>query len=161
MRPIARRPHRSHRHADTSALAGVFAGIRPRALDPLARHADRLSVPAGTVLARAGRQAHEVVAVIQGEVTALTAEGVERRGPGTWVGADQVLDGTPHPATVVAGAGTEVLVLAAPSFRWAAQVLPGLVAGVRGPATGDGSEDGEPTPETQPETQTEVQATAG
>ena len=157
MRPFARRPRRSRRQADAAALAGVFAGIRPRALDPLARHSDWLSVPAGTVLARAGRPAREVVAVLRGEVTALTADGVERRGPGTWVGADQVLDDTPHPATVVAGTGTEVLVLAAPSFRWAAQVLPGLVAGVRGPATGDGPAERESTPGAQPE----VQATAG
>lgn len=125
--------------ADHSALAGVapFDRYDARTLAPLGRQADRLRVGEGTVLAHAGRPVREVIRVLAGRVAVITAGGVECRGAGTWIGADPLLASTPHPATVVAGAGVEVLVLPAPAFRWAAQVLPGLVAGVRGPASGD------------------------
>ena len=131
-------PTRSPRAA-RSALAGVapFDRYDARTLAPLGRHADRLRVGEGTVLAHAGRPAREVIRVLAGEVSLITPGGVERRGPGTWIGAEPLLARTAHRATVVAGAGVEVLVLPAPAFRWAAQVLPGLVAGVRGPASGD------------------------
>jgi CRP-like cAMP-binding protein len=128
---------RSDRRTPLSGVA-AFAGYDPRTVAPLARHADRLRVPAGTLIARAGQAAREAVLVLAGDVAVITAGGVERRGPGTWVGADQIPGRGRHPATVVAGADLEVLVLPAPAFRWALQVLPGLVAGARGPATGDG-----------------------
>jgi CRP-like cAMP-binding protein len=135
------RPRLLSRADPPTALSGVaaFAGYDARTLAPLARHADRLRVPAGTLIARAGRPAREAVLVLGGDVAVITAGGVERRGPGTWVGADEVAGRGRQPATVVAGDGLEVLVLAAPAFRWALQVLPGLVAGARGAATGDGS----------------------
>jgi CRP-like cAMP-binding protein len=131
-------PTRSAR-ADRSALAGVapFDRYDARTLAPLGRHADRLRVREGTVLAQAGRPVREVIRVLAGEVAVITPGGVERRGAGTWVGAEPMLARTAQRATVVAGPGLEVLVLPAPAFRWAAQVLPGLVAGVRGPASGD------------------------
>lgn len=136
---------------DLSALAGVAAFERydARALAPLAQHADRLRLATGTVVARAGQPVREAVLVLRGEVAVITTGGVARRGPGTWIGADQLVAATApgrQPATVVAGDRLEVLVLPAPAFRWAVQVLPGLVAGVRGPASGGGPAAGTDTP---------------
>jgi CRP-like cAMP-binding protein len=114
---------------DHSPLAGVaaFDPYDARTLAPLTRHADRLTVPAGTTVARRGRPAREVVAVLSGEVLVMTEAGVARCGPGAWVGAAEVRARTPHDATVVAGTDLDVLVLTAPAFRWATQVLPGLL----------------------------------
>jgi hypothetical protein len=56
-------------------------------------------------------------------------------GPGTAVGGAELLTGAVHQATLVAGEGLEVLVLAGPAFRYAAQTLPGLAGYVLGAAT--------------------------
>ena len=114
---------------DLSALAGVepFDRYDGRALAPLAAHADRLTVPAGTPLAQEGRRARQVVVVVAGDavVTRCGAE-VGRLGPGAWLGARESLAGAPHAETVVAGDGLAVLVLPDPAFRWAVQSLPGF-----------------------------------
>lgn len=114
---------------DVSALAGVplFAPYRARELAPLARHADRLPVAPGTVLARQGARAREVVVILAGDA-ALVRDGTEigRLGPGSVVGACEELAGDTHAASVVAGGGTSVLVLPGPAFRWAVRSLPGL-----------------------------------
>jgi CRP-like cAMP-binding protein len=100
---------------------------RHRSLTPLVAGADRLTVPAGTTLARPGRAAHEAVVVVRGEVLVMTDGGVERRGPGAWIGAREVLAGERHAAAVVAGDDLDVVVLTPPALRWAARELPGLL----------------------------------
>jgi CRP-like cAMP-binding protein len=120
--------------------AAPFAAYDTRALAPLAAHADRLDPRPGTPLARAGEHAREVVIVVDGDAVVIGRGGVERLGPGSWVGAREVLSGTAHGDTVVAGDGLRVVVLPAPAFRWATQMLPGLRAqvaheGAPGPVT--------------------------
>jgi CRP-like cAMP-binding protein len=114
---------------DLSALAGVapFDRYDDRALAPLAAHADRLTVPAGTPLALEGRRARQVVVVVAGDavVTRCGAE-VGRLGPGAWLGARESLAGASHAETVVAGDDLAGLVLPDPAFRWAVQSLPGF-----------------------------------
>jgi hypothetical protein len=56
-------------------------------------------------------------------------------GPGTAVGGAELLTGAVHQATLVAGPGLEVLVLAGPAFRYAAQTLPGLPGYMLGTVT--------------------------
>lgn len=116
-----------------SALAGVapFDRYDDRTLAPLAAHADRLTVPAGTPLAQEGRRARQVVVVMAGDavVTRCGAE-VARLGPGAWLGARESLAGAPHAETVVAGDDLAVLVLPDPAFRWAVQSLPGLATAI-------------------------------
>ncbi|HEX8804997.1 MAG TPA: hypothetical protein VF743_12415, partial [Acidimicrobiales bacterium] len=93
-------------------------------------------------VAEAGRAAREVVVVLAGELVEAGTAGAPRRlGPGTWVGHTEVVAGRPHDRTLLAGAGVEVLVVNGPSFRWAVQTLPGLLADVQAasaaaPATG-------------------------
>lgn len=114
---------------DTSVLraAPPFARYDDRALAPLARHADRLDLPAGVALARRGERAREAAVVVAGEAVAIGGEGVARLGPGEWVGAREALAGAAHATTVVAGDGLRVVVLPAPALRWASQVLPDLL----------------------------------
>jgi CRP-like cAMP-binding protein len=118
----------SRSRPDVSVLraAEPFAAYDERALAPLAAHADRLDPRPGTPLARAGEHAREVVIVVEGDAVVMHHGGIQRLGPGSWVGAREVMDGDAHGDTVVAGDGLRVVVLPAPAFRWAAQMLPGL-----------------------------------
>ena len=122
----------SRSRPDVSVLraAAPFDAYEERALAPLAAHADRLDPRPGTPLARAGEHAREVVMVVEGEAVVMHPGGVERLGPGSWVGAREVVGGDAHGVTVVAGDGLRVVVLPAPAFRWATQMLPGLLAQV-------------------------------
>ena len=132
----------SRSRPDVSVLraAAPFDAYEERALALLAAHADRLDPRPGTPLARAGEHAREVVMVVEGEAVVMHRGGVERLGPGSWVGAREVLGGDAHGVTVVAGDGLRVVVLPAPAFRWATQMLPGLLAQV--------APDGNPAPVT-------------
>jgi len=127
----------SRSRPDVSVLraAAPFAAYDERALAPLAAHADRLDPRPGTPLARAGQHAREVVVVVEGDAIVMHRGGVERLGPGSWVGAREVVSGDAHGETVVAGDGLRVVVLPAPAFRWATQMLPGLLDQVA--ASGD------------------------
>jgi CRP-like cAMP-binding protein len=110
-------------------LAGVppFDRYPPVLLAPLAVHADRLRLRDGTVVAREGRWAREVAVVVAGVLLAHRGDRpIGLFGPGTWVGAGELLDDRPHPVTLVAGEGLEVLVVTGPAYRWAVQTLPGL-----------------------------------
>jgi CRP-like cAMP-binding protein len=120
---------RARRHPDLAVLAGVapFQRYSRRALATLAAHADRLHVRNGSVVARQGHRAREVVVVVGGMLLA-TRQGrpVAAFGPGTWVGAAEVLDDRAHTATFVAADDLEVVVLAGPAYRHAVRSLPGL-----------------------------------
>ncbi|HEX6236795.1 MAG TPA: hypothetical protein VFZ68_06360 [Acidimicrobiales bacterium] len=120
------------RRAPRSALTGVEPFRRHRTADlaPLARHADRLDVRPGVVLAREGWQPREAFVVVAGEIVAsVEGEAVGRFGPGSLVGVADVLGRAAMPRTLTSGAGLEVVVLPAPAVRWAAQAVPGLWEG--------------------------------
>ncbi len=122
---------RTNDRTSGSPLTGVapFDGYPARRLRGLAAHADRVRVPEGTVLAREGGLVHELLVVLAGEVIATRAGrqgSADCLGPGARFGALELVTGTPHPATLVAGPGLEVLVVNGPAYRGAAQVLPGL-----------------------------------
>jgi CRP-like cAMP-binding protein len=119
------------RQPDVQRLASVapFDRYPGRRLRRLAAHADRVRVPEGTVLAREGGLVHEMVVVVTGEVVASRHDGGERRlGTGARIGADELVTGSRHPETVVAGSELEVLVVNGPAYRGAAQTLPGLAS---------------------------------
>jgi len=132
----------SRSRPDVSVLRSAlpFDAYDERELAPLARHADRLDLHPGTTLARAGERAREVVVVVEGDAVVMHRGGVERLGPGSWLGAREVMGGGVHGDTVVAGDGLRVVVLPAPAFRWATQMLPGLSARV--------APEGDPAPVT-------------
>jgi CRP-like cAMP-binding protein len=120
---------RRSRRPDLSALAGIppFDRYRGNMLTPLAVNADRLRLAAGTVVARQGRRAREVVVVVAGVLLATHGDRpAGLLGPGSWIGAAEVREERAHGVTLVAGEGLEVLVLTAPAYRWAVQTLPGL-----------------------------------
>jgi CRP-like cAMP-binding protein len=90
----------------------------------LAAHTDVLRPPPGTVLARQGATAREVVVVVAGEV-AVARDGrpAPPLGAGATLGAEAVLAGGPHAVTAVAGPGVELRVVNGPAYRAAAPYL--------------------------------------
>ncbi len=120
---------RARRRPDLSVFDDVamLSGYDDRALEPLARHADRLTLRPGTELARQGGRSHQVVVLLSGEVVASRdGREVGRFAPGAVIGAAEELAGTAHAHTLVTSADAAVLVLAGPAYRWAASTLPGL-----------------------------------
>jgi CRP-like cAMP-binding protein len=120
---------RARRRPDVSVLAAVppFDRYARSSLAPLVPHADRLRVADGTVVAREGYRARQLVIVTAGVLLASRdGRPIGALGPGTWIGADELLEDRAHDYTLVAGEGLEVLVLNGPAYRWAAQTLPGL-----------------------------------
>lgn len=115
---------------DVLAVA-PFDRYPARMLRPLTGHADRLRPAAGTSLAREDGRADQFVVVLAGEVVVhRDGQPVDRLGPGTQLGATELLQGARHERTLVAGPDLEVLVVNGPAFRWAARTLPGLAAAV-------------------------------
>jgi CRP-like cAMP-binding protein len=85
----------------------------------LAEHTDRLSVPAGSVLAREGELARQFVLVLDGEVATSGVEQTTLRDPGVQIGARELMWGQPYDATWTALSELDVLVVNGPAFRWA------------------------------------------
>jgi len=126
-------PLRSRRSAPDLSLLAVapFDSYPERAVRPLAGHADRLRLREGTELAREQQRADEFVVVLSGEVIAhCDGQEVGRLGAGAHIGATELLQGTRHAHTLLAGRDLDVLVVYGPSFRWAAQMLPGFTEAV-------------------------------
>jgi CRP-like cAMP-binding protein len=120
---------RARRRPDVALLAEVppFDRYARTTLAPLIPHADRLRIADGTVVVREGHRARELVIVVAGALLATRAgRPVGALGPGTWIGAQELLADGAHDCTLVAAERLEVLVLNGPAYRWAAQTLPGL-----------------------------------
>jgi CRP-like cAMP-binding protein len=142
-------PLRSRRAAADLSLLAVapFDRYPERAVRPLSAHADRLRLREGTELVREQQRADEFVVVLSGEVIAYCdGQEVGRLGTGAHIGATELLQGTRHAHTLLAGCDLDVLVVYGPSFRWAAQTLPGfaeaVLAGVAAPVPAVSSSGG-------------------
>ena len=108
-------------------LAG-FASCPQPVRQQLAAHADVFRPSPGTVLARQGAVAREVVVVVTGQLV-VDRDGRPGAplGPGASFGAAEVLAGGTHRTTIVADVGVELRVITGPAFRAAAAHLPALV----------------------------------
>jgi CRP-like cAMP-binding protein len=111
--------HRNNR-PDTTALhlSGLATDLSRRELEHLAVNADLVDVPAGEVLARAGRTPHQFIAVVDGHVDITDPSGRTRvAGPGTRVGAAELIEQRPHAATITTRTRSTLLVIFGPAFR--------------------------------------------
>lgn len=82
-------------------------------------HADTLGLRPGSNVLTAGHP-HELVVVLEGEASIVHPDGTRTRlGPGTELGARELLarEATPH--TVVASTTLDLLVVNGPAVRWA------------------------------------------
>src|SRR5687767_14286295 len=110
-------PDRTHRRMDmdrkTQALSEValFAGCSRRQLDQIARLADEVEVPAGTVLTRQGRPGREAYVVRSGGLDVVSnGRSISSVGPGEMAGEIALLDDGPRTATLVASADSRIFV---------------------------------------------------
>jgi CRP-like cAMP-binding protein len=105
----------------------LFSGLNRRELATVARTADQIGVPAGTVLIKEGERGREFYLILQG--TAAVRRGgrkVASLGPGRYFGELALLDRGPRSATVVAETDMELLVLEQRAFGGVLQEIPGL-----------------------------------
>lgn len=95
----------------------------------VARHGERLEVPAGTTLVAQGEKGDTFFLLLQGEAT-VTRDGTPagRMTAGDSFGELALLDPAPRAATVVATTDAEVLVLNTRMFKVLLRELPGLSA---------------------------------
>jgi CRP-like cAMP-binding protein len=105
----------------------LFSGLNRRELATVARTADQIGVPAGTVLIKEGDRGREFYLILRG--TAAVRRGprkVASLGPGRYFGELALLDRGPRSATVVAETDMELLVLEQRAFGGVLQEIPGL-----------------------------------
>ena len=105
----------------------LFSGCTKAQLQEIARVADELNVPAGTVLARQGDTGSELFVIVEGTVT-VTRDGEEVAsvGRGGFVGELAVLAQVPRNATVTAASDLDLLVLTPLGLSQLLDDIPGL-----------------------------------
>lgn len=106
-------------------IAGLdlFAGCRSHELGRLARMADEVVVPAGTVLATAGAPVREFVVVLDG---AAGADGGGVFSSGAHYGEIGLVSGEPHRETIHALTDVRLLVFEARAFRGVLERFPSV-----------------------------------
>ena len=108
------------RHRNTNQAVchtGLDAVLDRRRFEELARHTDAVTVPSGTVLARAGRFPRQFVIVIDGSVDVTDGSGhTSVAGPGIHIGGAELLDRQPHAATFVTRSECSVVVIHGPAL---------------------------------------------
>ncbi len=110
------------RDARTRVFEGVafFEGRDAATLTELAPHADRVQVPAGTVLAVAGRHAWQLLVLVDGAARTTTGGRTGFLGAGQAIAPHAAATLGPFPTTVTTTTDTEVLVVNGPAFVGAA-----------------------------------------
>lgn len=112
---------------DHLSRIGMLSGCSERDLDRLARAADEVRLPAGTVLTRQGDVGREAFVIIGGSAE-VERDGaiVARLGQGDVVGELALLDGGLRSATVTARSDLDALVLTRPAFHAVLDEIPTL-----------------------------------
>jgi CRP-like cAMP-binding protein len=109
------------------AGVGLFERCTKGDLRIVARHLERRTVPAGTVLVRQGDAGDAFFLLLSGSATAVRdGATVADFGPGDWFGELALLDPAPRAATVTATVPTEVAVLGMRMFKVLLRELPAV-----------------------------------
>lgn len=91
----------------------------------LLRHFDEITVPAGTVVARAGRFCTQYVIVLDGRLETRTDAGAQTVAAGASCGWDAMHERGVSRSTVVAGSDARLLVMGRAQFRAVPRRTPG------------------------------------
>jgi CRP-like cAMP-binding protein len=103
---------------DMLRSVSLFAGLRQRDLEQVARLADEIDVPGGRVLMREGDRGAEMFVIVSGEAKVeRNGQEVARSGPGTVLGEIALLSESPRNATVTTTEPSRLLVLAHREFH--------------------------------------------
>jgi CRP-like cAMP-binding protein len=105
----------------------LFSRCTGRELRIVARHAEPVRLPAGSVLFKEGDDGDAFFVVLDGTADVCKGKAgrrVNSLGTGAWFGELALLDTTPRSASVVAATDLEVAVLGARIFRTLLRELP-------------------------------------
>jgi CRP/FNR family transcriptional regulator, cyclic AMP receptor protein len=108
----------------------IFAGLDDEALKVFLAHAQKISVPAGTVIAREGEVNNCMFIIESGEVTIIKNTDstdtvtLARLGPGEFFGEMCILEPQPRSATARADSPATVVRLASSAFYHLYQKMP-------------------------------------
>jgi CRP-like cAMP-binding protein len=110
----------------------LFASLKKKDLESVARYADEIDVGEGVVLARQGDFAYEFF-IIEAGTARVTVSGEHRRdlGPGEFFGEIGLLETERRTATVEAISPMSLIVMTRRSFRDMEREHPGLATQVR------------------------------
>ncbi|TMK35466.1 MAG: cyclic nucleotide-binding domain-containing protein [Actinobacteria bacterium] len=116
---------------DARDLEGIplFADLRHKDREKIARWADSVDLPAGYSLLREGRFPHEFFIVLEGQVE-VTKDGapLATLGPGDFFGEIALLEDERRTATVVASTPVRVAVMGAREFDSIVEQMPTVAA---------------------------------
>jgi CRP/FNR family transcriptional regulator, cyclic AMP receptor protein len=96
----------------------LFATLRSRGLEEVAKLADEVTVAAGTTLTREGATGGEFFIIVDGSVEVAREGGVlATLGAGDFLGEIALVDGGPRTATARATSDSRLLVMASQQFH--------------------------------------------
>jgi CRP-like cAMP-binding protein len=114
---------------DASRLAAIplFASLTRRERGVVARHADEVDVPDGTLLVVEGRFSYEFFVIEEGTADVVHGERrIAELGPGDFLGEMGVLGDTRRSASVVATSPITAIVMTAAALRYVAREMPAV-----------------------------------
>jgi CRP/FNR family cyclic AMP-dependent transcriptional regulator len=109
----------------------LFSHLSKKEIDLIARHADEVTLPAGSVIMREGDVAREVCVVLEGSVS-VTQGGKHLKdlGPGEVVGEMGVVDAVHRNATVTALTEVRLVVMFGPEFTGVSDEIAAVRKGI-------------------------------
>jgi CRP/FNR family transcriptional regulator, cyclic AMP receptor protein len=120
-----RTPSVIHRLSDCPLFATCDRQERQR-VDRIGTQVRR---PAGAVLAREGTLARQFIVILEGVATAARPDGCEELTAGNAIGAREIIQRTPHTATIVAETPVVLEVLTVREFAALLEIMPSLAYG--------------------------------
>lgn len=105
----------------------LFSGCSKNELRELAKTADELDVPEGTVLTREGAPGREFFVLIKGTAR-VTRKGrkIADVGPGDWLGEIALITSGPRTATVTTTSPVDLLVITDRRFHGVVETMPSI-----------------------------------
>ena len=109
----------------------LFSHLSKKEIDLIARHADEVTLPVGSVIMREGDVAREVCVVLEGSVS-VTQGGKHLKdlGPGEVVGEMGVVDAVHRNATVTALTEVRLVVMFGPEFTGVSDEIAAVRKGI-------------------------------
>jgi CRP-like cAMP-binding protein len=120
-----RNPTVTHRLSD----AALFATCDRKERQRVDRIGTQVRRPAGAVLAHEGAMAREFLVVLDGSVTACHGDAIDEFSAGCAIGAREIIQGTPHTATMTAATPVVLEVLTLREFATLLEIVPTIAYG--------------------------------
>ena len=122
---------RSHSTPNIEALLGLplFSDCPTDDLFGLLEHAELVTLPAGTIVERAGTPVRQFIGIVDGHLQVDDTMGRSFvLGPGDHIGAEELFNDESHGATYTTSTAATIVAVFGPTFRAATRSIPGVVA---------------------------------